>query len=103
MSDNTYQRLDEQLKKKLSTPEARYSHIQAAIAKYSKDESLPDLLISIRQIVQASIGFVKLAQKTGITKQALYRTLSESGNPSFSTVRDVLKALGYHITIKESK
>lgn len=34
-----------------------------------------------------------LARNTGITREALYRALSESGNPEFGTVLKVIHAL----------
>jgi hypothetical protein len=35
-----------------------------------------------------------LAAKTGLAREALYRSFSETGNPSFATMMAVLKELG---------
>jgi probable addiction module antidote protein len=38
-------------------------------------------------------GMTQLARDTGLTREGLYRALSASGNPEFSTVLRVIKAL----------
>lgn len=42
-------------------------------------------------------GMAKIARKTGLGRQSLYKALSEGGNPEFSTVIKVLGALGIQI------
>jgi probable addiction module antidote protein len=39
-------------------------------------------------------GMASIAEATGLTREGLYRTLSKQGNPSFSAVLKVMKALG---------
>jgi probable addiction module antidote protein len=39
-------------------------------------------------------GMSQLARDTGISREGLYKALSPSGNPEFSTVLKVIKALG---------
>jgi probable addiction module antidote protein len=43
-------------------------------------------------------GMAAIARKSGLGRQSLYKALSESGNPEFSTVVKVLAALGIKIT-----
>jgi probable addiction module antidote protein len=38
-------------------------------------------------------GMTQLAHDTGLTREGLYRALSAAGNPEFSTVLKVIKAL----------
>jgi probable addiction module antidote protein len=42
-------------------------------------------------------GMATIAKKTGLGRQSLYKALSESGNPEFSTVVKVLAAVGIKI------
>jgi probable addiction module antidote protein len=44
--------------------------------------------------VARAYGVAKLAKETGLTREGLYKTLSQDGNPSFSAILKVLKALG---------
>lgn len=39
-------------------------------------------------------GMSQLARDTGLTREGLHKALSSSGNPEFSTVFKVIKALG---------
>jgi probable addiction module antidote protein len=41
-----------------------------------------------------------LARKTGITREALYRSLSAEGNPELATLTKVLRALGMRLAIQ---
>ncbi len=39
-------------------------------------------------------GMSQVAKEAGLSRESLYRALSEGGNPSFATVLKVVKALG---------
>jgi probable addiction module antidote protein len=47
--------------------------------------------------VARSEGMTKLAQKTGVNRQALYTALSENGNPTLETLLKVMTALGIRL------
>lgn len=42
-------------------------------------------------------GMAQVAKETGLSRESLYRALSENGNPSFATVLKVAKALGVRL------
>jgi probable addiction module antidote protein len=48
-------------------------------------------------------GASKVASKTGIARQALYKMLSEGGNPSYKNVCKILDALGLENVIQKKK
>lgn len=48
---------------------------------------------ALGQIARAK-GMTEIAAATGLTREGLYRTLSKDGNPSFSAILKVMKALG---------
>jgi len=41
----------------------------------------------------------RLANKIGVSREGLYKTLSENGNPSFALVLKLSRALGLHLKI----
>jgi probable addiction module antidote protein len=43
-------------------------------------------------------GMSQLARETGLTREALYRSLSLEGNPNLSTLLKVTRALGVRLT-----
>ncbi len=42
-----------------------------------------------------------LAREVGMTREGLYKALSENGNPSFTTVMRITRALGMQLRITE--
>lgn len=43
-------------------------------------------------------GMTQVAKDAGLSRESLYRALSEGGNPSFATVLKVTRALGLRLT-----
>ena len=41
----------------------------------------------------------ELAEKLGVSRSGLYKSLGEKGNPSFALINDVLNELGYRFDI----
>lgn len=49
-------------------------------------------------VARARGGMTQLAKDTGISREALYRALSETGNPELGTVLKVMHALGVRLS-----
>jgi probable addiction module antidote protein len=47
-------------------------------------------------------GMAKVAQEAGLTRQALYRSLSKRGDPRLSTLLGVAKSLGLKLSFKSA-
>jgi len=52
-------------------------------------------------VIARSEGMTKIAEKSGVKRQALYRSLSEDGNPTLETLLGVLSALDLRLAVKE--
>jgi probable addiction module antidote protein len=50
--------------------------------------------------VARSKGMSEIAKKSGLGQQALYRALSEDGNPTLETLLGILDALGLQLTVQ---
>lgn len=50
-------------------------------------------------VVARSEGMTDLARRSGVSREALYRALSSSGNPELSTVLKVTEALGLRLNV----
>jgi len=53
---------------------------------------------SLGAVARARGGMTQLARDTGIAREALYRALSDSGNPELGTVLKVVHALGLRLS-----
>lgn len=80
----------------LRTPEDIAEYINAAIA----DGNEQVMLAALKDVARAIMGISELAQRTGLSREALYNTLSESGNPRFSSLVEILHALGLELSVK---
>jgi probable addiction module antidote protein len=46
-------------------------------------------------------GMTQIAKDTGLSREQLYRSFSDNGNPTLKTTLAVMKALGIELTAKE--
>ncbi|WP_207719710.1 addiction module antidote protein [Phyllobacterium pellucidum] len=53
-------------------------------------------------VVARSKGMATIARETGLSREQLYRSLSESGNPRLATTIAVLKAVGFQLSGKRA-
>jgi probable addiction module antidote protein len=51
-------------------------------------------------IVARARGMTSIAKEAGVTREALYKALSEDGDPRLSTLLGVLRALGVQLSAK---
>jgi probable addiction module antidote protein len=49
-------------------------------------------------VARAKGGMAHLARESGLSREALYRALSDNGNPEFFTVLKVVRALGIKLS-----
>lgn len=49
------------------------------------------------------LGMAELARRTGLNRETLYRTLSESGNPRLDTLGAILDAFGLRLSVQPSR
>ena len=67
-----------------------------------EDGDPASIAAAIGEVARAR-GMTNVARDSGLSRENLYKTLSENGNPEFSTVLKVIKALGFGLTITPHK
>ena len=75
----------------LRTPEEMAAYLDAWL------EEAPDDAAGITRAlgdIARSKGMSQVARDAGLSRESLYKALSETGNPSFATVLKVARALG---------
>jgi probable addiction module antidote protein len=77
----------------LDSPEAIAAYIDAVF-----EDGDPALLTHALGVVARARGMTQIARETGLSRESLYRALGSDGNPEFSTVVRVLKAMGLRLT-----
>ena len=79
----------------LQSPGDVASYLNAALE--DGDERV--LLAALRNAAEAVGGMAEVARRSGLSRESLYRALSEKGNPRWSTLVAVLRALGVRVSI----
>ena len=92
-------RHDDFMRERLADAQFAADYLQSAL-----DDGNPGvLLLALRRIAEARGGMAKLAQATGLSREALYRTLSAAGNPRLTSLAAILGATGLRLTIAPAK
>lgn len=81
----------------LKTDEDIQLYLEACIEEAGDD---PAFIIHALGVIARAKNMSQLARDTGLTREGLYKALSSDGNPTFSTVAKVARALGLQITIQ---
>ncbi len=85
---------DEYLIEALKDKELAVEYLNEAV----KDSDYRVFLLALGKVAKA-VGYAELARLTGIERTALYKMLSDTGNPTLASVYDLLQALGVHIQL----
>ena len=75
----------------LKSEEDMIAYLEACMEDAGDDPSV--IAAALGDIARAH-GMAELAQKTGLTREGLYKAHAKDGNPRFGTVLKVLSALG---------
>lgn len=75
-------------------------YLDAIIQEAEGDEKL--IAAALGDIARAH-GMMRVSRESGLAREALYRSLSATGNPSFGTVLKVLTALGLELSVRPAQ
>ncbi|MCM2294763.1 putative addiction module antidote protein [Allorhizobium sp. BGMRC 0089] len=78
----------------LDSPEAVAAYLEAAL----EDGDPKVVAVALGNIARAR-GMSSVAAEAGITREALYKSLSKRGDPKLSTLLSVMSALGLRLTV----
>lgn len=78
----------------LRTPQEMAAYLDAWLEEAPDDVS--GIARALGDIARAK-GMSQVAKEAGLSRESLYRALSEGGNPSFATVLKVARALGVRL------
>ena len=78
----------------LRTPAEMAAYLDAWLTEAPDDAA--GITRALGDIARAQ-GMSQVARDAGLSRESLYKALSESGNPSFATVLKVAKALGVRL------
>lgn len=80
---------------------ANYLDSEDAIVGYLKatcEDGTPNEIARALGTIARARNMTRLAEQTGLSRQALYKALSGEGNPEFATIVKVAEALGLRVS-----
>lgn len=84
----------------LTTEEDIVAYLDAVMEESGDD---PAMIARALGTIARARNMSQLARDAGITREGLYKALSEDGNPSFATIVKVANALGLRLSFQGSK
>lgn len=78
----------------LNSDEAILAYLEEAL-----DTDDPAFIAQALGTVARARGMTQVAKDAGLSRESLYKALSADGNPEFSTVIRVVKALGLKLSV----
>jgi probable addiction module antidote protein len=78
----------------LDSEEAIFAYIEAAF-----EDGDPDLIKTALGNIARARGMTAIAKEAGVTRETLYKALSEEGDPRLSTLIGVINAMGFRLSI----
>lgn len=79
----------------LRTPEDRAAYLDAAF-----EDGDPALIANALGDIARAIGMSDIARESGISREGLYKALSEKGDPKLSTLLKVTRAMGLQFSFQ---
>jgi probable addiction module antidote protein len=82
----------------LDSEERQVAYIAAAL-----ETGDADFVRDALGIVARARGMGRVAKTAGLNRESLYRALGETGNPEFTTVMRIIRALGLTLTARPAE
>lgn len=82
----------------VSTPEAEAELLDDALQTGELSH-----IAHVLGVIARARGMSSIAKEAGVTREALYKALSENGDPKLSTLLGVVRALGIQLSAKSDK
>jgi probable addiction module antidote protein len=91
----------DELIKDLKNKDEAIAYLNAALEESQKGdaESQHLFLLALRNVTEAQGGIGKLAKKSHIGRESLYKMLSEKGNPTWNTLITLFNSLGLNFRL----
>ena len=83
----------------LESEEDIQSYLEAVLEEGGDD---PAYVVHALGVIARAKNMSQLARDTGLSREGIYKALSEDGNPTFATVTKIAKALGLQIKFESA-
>ena len=100
MKKRVFRNYQDKLMHDLQDPKLASAYLNEALT----DEDPRIFLLALKNVYEASgEEMTKLAKKTNLSRENLYRILSKKGNPKLTSMISVLNAVGFSLAVQPHK
>lgn len=89
-----YRNYKEHLLESLKDPKEASAYLEACYQEAIETREFGIFLVAVRDVVEAAGGVSNTAEKMGVGRESLYKSLTEESKPRFSTIALALKSCG---------
>lgn len=68
-----------------------------------ENDNPQNFLMALMHVTKAFGGVGRVAKKTGLARESLYRTLSERGNPRLNSLAEILESMDMRLSVVPAK
>lgn len=90
----------ETIKELRENREFAVEYLKAALEELDDPDNRAAGLLALRDVAEAYGGLGMVSSQAGISREALYRSLSPKGNPTPKTLLAVLNAVGMRLSVE---
>lgn len=94
-------KLEEYLIESLNDPKEAKAFLNAALEEFQEDNDFQAFGNTIELLIKSQGSMSNFAKETDINRTHLYRIINNEVQPQFSTVSNILKSLGFKLSIKK--
>lgn len=73
--------------------------VQEFLADMAENGTITDFVHALSIVAKAK-GMTEIAEKAGVSRASLYKSLSADGNPRYATINKIINALGFRLTVQ---
>lgn len=97
---NHYRTFDEVMVEDLKDHDEARAFLELVIQEYEEDSDTEAFMLAVRLIAEAQGGIGRLAEKSHLNRQNLYKILTGKTTPRFDTTLAIMKGLGFRFSVK---
>lgn len=95
--------IEETIKELRADRQFAVAYLKSALEELDDPTNRAAGLLALRDVAEAYGGLGAVAEQAGISREALYRSLSPKGNPTLKTLLAVLKSVGMRLSVEPEK
>jgi len=100
MKKNKYRELEEvKIEYYSKHPDEISEYVGAVLEDFQEKGDKESFYRSLAILTKVHGGFTKISRETGLNRESLYKALSSKSDPRFSTVLQILHAMGIKLKV----